>query len=193
MTDPRDLRAEILETAKQLFVERGYHGLAMRQIAEALAVSKAALYYHFKDKEELLLAILEVYLLQIEAIIGQAAEESKNCGERIRFLVGAILSQPAQQRAVIRLASQEMSQLSPPARQAFHHYYHERFINKIQVILDEGIRNGELRPVEPGVATWVLLGMMYPYFYPAHNTDVPPSGEVVEVIVSIFLDGLAVR
>ena len=45
-------RQEILAQARHLFLEQGYHGLAMRSIAEAVGVTKAALYYHFKDKEE---------------------------------------------------------------------------------------------------------------------------------------------
>jgi AcrR family transcriptional regulator len=50
-TERRDLRAEILAAARGLFIQQGYHGLAMRQIAEAVGVSKPALYYHFRDKE----------------------------------------------------------------------------------------------------------------------------------------------
>ncbi|MBK9209973.1 MAG: helix-turn-helix transcriptional regulator [Anaerolineales bacterium] len=58
MTIPEvGLREQILDTAKSLFMQQGYHGLAMRQISEAVGVSKAALYYHFKDKEELFLAM----------------------------------------------------------------------------------------------------------------------------------------
>jgi AcrR family transcriptional regulator len=193
LVETRDLRVLILETAKQLFVERGYHGLAMRQIAEALSVSKAALYYHFKDKEELLLAILEAYLVDIESMIEQVSVQPGNCRGRIHSLVSAILSQPADQRAVIRLASQEMSQLSLPVRQAFNETYHARFINKIQAILAAGIQSGELRPMQPGVATWVLLGMMYPYFYPAHFGDVPPPVDVIDHITTIFLDGISVE
>jgi AcrR family transcriptional regulator len=190
--ESRDLRSEILETAKQLFVERGYHGLAMRQIAEALHVSKAALYYHFKDKEELLLAILEAYLGDIELVIELAAETPGTCRERIRKLVAEILAQPAEQRAVMRLASQEMAQLSQPLRLAFSQTYHTRFLGKIQAILEAGIRSGELRQMDPGVATWVLLGMMYPYFYPAHYGDVPPPAQVVDNIATIYLDGIAI-
>src|SRR5512141_3202105 len=111
-SEPRDLRRAILEAAKHLFIEQGYHGLSMRQIAEAVGVSKAALYYHFRDKEELFLAILEIYLDEIEAIIDRVEAEGTTCRQQITALVDAILSQPAEQRAVTRVASQEMSQLN---------------------------------------------------------------------------------
>ena len=61
----RDLHNEILEAARGLFIAQGYRGLSMREIASVLGVSKPALYYHFKDKEELFLAILTAYLEEL--------------------------------------------------------------------------------------------------------------------------------
>jgi len=184
------LREEILLAAKHLFIEQGYHGLSMRQIAEAVGVSKAAIYYHFRDKEELFLAILEIYLDEIEAILDLVQAEGTTCRQQISALVEAILSQPAEQRAVIRLASQEMSQLNAEARQAFNKTYHKKFIDKIQAILKAGVESGELKPIDTGVATWTLLGMMYPYFYPAHSYDVPSPSDVAEQLLEIYLDGV---
>ena len=68
-TSELGLREQILISAKSLFIQQGYHGLAMRQISEELGVSKAALYYHFKDKEELFLAILRGNLDELERAI----------------------------------------------------------------------------------------------------------------------------
>jgi len=122
-----DLHAQILLTAKQLFIQYGYHGLAMRQIAESLGVSKAALYYHFRDKEELLLAILLDYLDGIEALLDDVIAITSSIRERIRQFVARILAQPADQRAVVRLASQVMDQLGPPRRAELEKAYHENF------------------------------------------------------------------
>lgn len=163
----------------------------MRQIAESVGVTKAALYYHFKDKESLFLAILEAYLEKIETLIEEIETESGSCRERIGLLVARVLHQPVDQRAVIRLASQEMAHLSAESRQAFGKTYHKRFIGRIQAMLETGIEKGELRPVDPQVATWSLLGMMYPYFYPVHSADVSLSQESIEQLVSLFLDGIA--
>lgn len=187
-----DLRAKILTIATQLFIQRGYHGLAVREIAEAVGVSKAALYYHFKDKEELLLAILDVYLDDAEALLDQVRQADGPSRQQVRSLVHCILAQPAEQRAMIRLASQEMAHLSEPARKTFGESYHVRFIGKIQAILNDGIQQGELKSCDSLLATWALLGMMYPYFYPAHAADISVSGPTADQLADIFLDGLAV-
>jgi len=45
-----DTRQRILDVASELFVERGYDATSLREIAERLGVTKAALYYHFASK-----------------------------------------------------------------------------------------------------------------------------------------------
>lgn len=62
-------RERILEVALQLFNEQGYDRTSLRQIAERLGVSKAALYYHFKSKEDILLELhLRLHAIGQEAL-----------------------------------------------------------------------------------------------------------------------------
>lgn len=191
--EPVDLRAQILYAAERLFIQYGYHGLSMRQIAEAVGVSKAALYYHFKDKEELLFAILGEYLDRIGALLDEVIAGASTSQERIHQLLERLLLQPAEQRAAIRLTSQVMDQLSPTRRSELQSVYQEKFLLKIQGILQAGIEKGELRPVDPSVAAWVLLGMLYPYYYPAHTREVPPSDQVLEQLLAIYFQGLSLE
>jgi len=184
------LRDEILTTATQLFIQQGYHGLAMRQISEALGVSKAALYYYFEDKEELLLAILTDYLEEIETAIAAIQAQTESGAEQIRRFVEMVLQQPAERRAIIRLASQEMAQLSASARTRFNRLYHEKFIGKLTALLQSGMEKGEFRPLDAKTAAWALLGIMYPYFYPAHSGDRPIEPGTIDEIVTIYLNGL---
>lgn len=190
-SETRDLRQKILTAAAQLFIQQGYHGLAMRQIAEVVGVSKAALYYHFRDKEELFLAILAGYLDDMETLIDRVQAEGGTSRELIQRLVRRILNQPAEQRAVIRLASQEMAQLQPAVRESFNQTYHAKFLNKIRAIFQTGMERGELRPLDPGLATWTFLGMMYPYFYPAQSHEMQVTDKVLNQMIAIFLDGIA--
>jgi AcrR family transcriptional regulator len=57
VTAPRDTRERILDVALDLFVDRGYDKTSLREIAERLGVTKAALYYHFRSKEDILMAL----------------------------------------------------------------------------------------------------------------------------------------
>lgn len=184
------LDEQILETAKDLFINKGYHGLSMREISDALDVSKAALYYYFKDKEELFLAILKVYLDDMSEALDRIQSEAAPRREQIRHFIEYVLAQPSKQRATIRLASQEIVHLTPKARKAFDALYREKFIGKVQSILQQGMDNGEFRKMRVEAAVWGLLGIMFPYFYPAHSGDSPVPDETIQEVATIFLDGI---
>lgn len=191
MTTPKPgLRTKILSTASILFIQHGYHGLAMRQIAEALQVSKPAIYYHFRDKEELFLAILMMYLDEMEKAIDQITAEPVTCREKVQNFMEYVLAQPSEQRAIIHLASQEVGQLSDQARKSFGQVYQAKFIGKIEAILKSGMEHGEFKPVAPEVATWALMGIMYPYFYPTRTGNVNLPEETIRQITSVYLDGI---
>jgi AcrR family transcriptional regulator len=187
-------REQILEAATGLFIEQGYHGLSMRQIAEALGVTKAALYYHFKDKEELFLAVLGAYLEKMEATLNKIQAEPGSNRERISRLVEHILSQPGEQNAIIRLASQEMKHIRAAQRQAFNRVYHEKFIDKIEAMLKAGMQQGEFRGefqhLDPQVATWALLGLVYPYLDPSPAGEAALPGETIRQILAIYFEGI---
>lgn len=54
-----DTRQDILDASLVLFAEQGYDKTSLREIAEQVGVTKAALYYHFPSKEQILAALLE--------------------------------------------------------------------------------------------------------------------------------------
>ncbi|GAA4340548.1 TetR family transcriptional regulator [Streptomyces venetus] len=64
-----DTRQRIQDVALGLFAEQGYEKTSLREIAERLDVTKAALYYHFKTKEEILVSIFEDLTKPIEDLI----------------------------------------------------------------------------------------------------------------------------
>ena len=59
LPDPstKDTRERILDVALELFTEQGFDGTSLREIAEQLGVTKAAIYYHFESKDDILLAL----------------------------------------------------------------------------------------------------------------------------------------
>jgi len=64
-----DTREQIRVVALEMFAERGYAGTSLREIAERLGVTKAAVYYHFPTKEDILASLLKVLLQLREAVL----------------------------------------------------------------------------------------------------------------------------
>lgn len=187
-SQPAELRERILDEAARLFVAYGYHGISMREIAEAAGLSKAGLYYHFKDKEDLFLAILSTNLERIEQAI-RAARGEGPVRKQLSRVVKAIFAIAPEQRAIIRLASQEIQHTGPEARARFGALYQEKFVGQIEGMLRAGVESGELAPMDVRLGTWVLLGMMYPFFYPTSAHSLGISKEAIALMLRIFFDG----
>ncbi len=90
-TQSQDSRDEILKAAMQLFANRGFHETSMSEVAREARVSKALIFWHFKTKEELFVAVLNRLL---EPYFIDFAEEAAAMDERaqIEKLVEAYLS-----------------------------------------------------------------------------------------------------
>lgn len=188
-----DMKTRMLSEAARLFVARGYAGISMREIAEACGVSKAGLYYYFKDKEELFIEILYGYLEELSQAIAACNHLDWPVRKRLTSVMEVIFSQPPEQRDIIRLAGQEMSQLNPEARRQFGLIYHQKFIGQVEAMLADGIAAGELRPMDVSQAAWIYLGMMYPFFKPTQTPGTGPGNEPARLALQIFFDGVEVH
>ncbi|MFJ6212375.1 TetR/AcrR family transcriptional regulator [Streptomyces sp. NPDC092296] len=69
-----DTRARILDVALELFSEQGYEKTSLREIADRLGVTKAALYYHFKTKDDIVRGIVESMSAPIDEAIAWGRE-----------------------------------------------------------------------------------------------------------------------
>ncbi|GAA0424732.1 TetR family transcriptional regulator [Acrocarpospora corrugata] len=85
-----DRRAEIQDVAVDLFTERGFDATSMREIAEQLGITKAALYYHFASKEAILLGFLQEHLGALDELLdwadGQPPSPERSCEILSRWL-----------------------------------------------------------------------------------------------------------
>ena len=72
--------------AVELFTEHGYEGTSLREIAERLDVTKAALYYHFKSKEDIVRSLVEDYYGQMDALIAWGRERPRTAEVRQEIL-----------------------------------------------------------------------------------------------------------
>jgi AcrR family transcriptional regulator len=81
-----DTRDRILSVALHMFSERGYANTSLREIAERLGVTKAALYFHYKTKEEIITGILRGYLDGLNAMLDNVDQGSATMADREQLL-----------------------------------------------------------------------------------------------------------
>jgi AcrR family transcriptional regulator len=91
----RDTRAQVQKIALELFAEQGYEKTSLREIAERLGVTKAALYYHFKSKEDIVHSFTDDYFADIDTLLDWAKEQPRGEETRREILdryVGIVLA-----------------------------------------------------------------------------------------------------
>jgi AcrR family transcriptional regulator len=86
MREQADTRYRIQEVALELFTEQGYEATSLREIAERLGVTKAALYYHFKTKDDIVASFMEDRAAAMQAIVAWAQDEPRTDETRRELL-----------------------------------------------------------------------------------------------------------
>src|SRR4026207_574311 len=86
--DTPGTRERIQRVALELFTEQGYEATSLREIAERLGVTKAALYYHFKSKEDIVRSFTEDYVAELDALLTWGADQPRTPATRATLLAG---------------------------------------------------------------------------------------------------------
>ncbi|MGH3757571.1 TetR/AcrR family transcriptional regulator [Actinophytocola sp.] len=150
--------APILAGARQVFHEKGYHGASVRDIAARAGVTVPALYYHYKNKQAMLVAVLELNMVAVLARVERALDDAGDRPEkRMAHLVEAIVLHLTREVGAMAL-DREMRYLEPENRK---HYVAMR--KRLEVLLveiiDKGTAEGVFHPVDSVDTARALLGM----------------------------------
>ncbi len=152
------LQESILEAASTLFIQRGFQGTSMGDIAEAMGVTRTAIYYYFRNKE----AILRELTTEITGMAGKQAAQVDDTNsdpmEALRQLVlqhaRLILGHPLQFRVVER----NEENLSPAIRKEAE-ASRRLVLSRFQAVIEAGMQAGQFRIVDPKIAAFAIIGM----------------------------------
>jgi len=186
-----ETRNHILNTAASLFVVEGYEGISMREIAAACQISKAGLYYHFKDKEDLFLAVLYDHLSTFEVLLTEIKSKSESARDSLSKFILAVFTQiPIDHRSIFRLAQLDLARVNQTSRAAFNQRYYEKFLTPLSEIIEMGIASNQIKAIDPPLGVWALLGLMYPFFSTNFDNQPEETEKIIDLIEIIFFDGL---
>ena len=182
-------RTRIQTEAARLFVASGYHGVSMREVAEAVGVTKPALYHHFVDKEALFLALLEGALTSLSRMV-EHAQAQPGIRAQLHTLVGELLDTAPEQRVGLQLAS-ELRHVSPERRAAFETEYRRVWMGGLTGLMTQAVERGELRSdLPPSAHTRTFLALTFPL---VNGPAMPDARSTAQALLSIYLDGATPR
>lgn len=148
---PEDTYDKVLSVAMELFGENGFAGTSLQAIADRVGVTKAALYYHFRTKDELLDALLRPALNDLDRVL-DAAEVRKGQAVRQRVLFEGFVDFLLRYRTLAVILNHDVSVGTHPAIRPR--------LESITVRVSAALNDRE-RPVEYRVAAAVAMGGLY--------------------------------
>jgi len=85
-------REQIVEAADQLFYRQGFEHTSFSHIAEAVRISRGNFYYHFKSKDEILNAVIDLRLANTKRMLERWESEGEDPAHRIRCFISILLT-----------------------------------------------------------------------------------------------------
>lgn len=150
---------EIFEHASRLFAERGFAGTNLQDIAEAMGITRPALYYYVKSKDDLLAKLVaqmtEAPAAEIEAL---AKDDSLDPATRLRKIAHLIAFQRAGHPSRFQLLLRSEADLPPAAAKA-NRAGQRAALTGLMHVMEEGVLKGQFRPVDTRAAALAVAGM----------------------------------
>ncbi|MBN1992619.1 MAG: STAS/SEC14 domain-containing protein [Anaerolineae bacterium] len=186
-------RTQILQSALICFSENGFHQTTMDDIVAQSGLSKGALYWHFKSKKELFIALAEWFILQIDQQIDLVWTDDMSAADKIRSMVEVTLAGSEQMVPFVNIFLDFWAQTPKDEQlQQIFGSIIDDYETKLEEIINEGVANGEFQPVEnPRNLSLAMFGMLDALFlyYTLLGDKVDMRGSA-RAAVDVMLAGL---
>lgn len=182
----RDTKERVLSAALEVFAERGYHAATVEEIAERAGMTKGAVYYWFRDKEDLASDLQREVWTTIATEAQRALDPDAGAVDNLKLAFrGYLLSldDSAQARFFLR-DCWAVASLDAANREQL-----EMGVGLVQQLVEDGIRRGDIVDVDAETFTRVLLGAFAEATL--HVLNKGHSEQAVEVVERL-IDGFAV-
>ncbi|POX51784.1 TetR/AcrR family transcriptional regulator [Streptomyces sp. Ru72] len=153
-----DAARRLLVAAVEAFAERGYHATTTRDIAGRAGMSPAALYIHYKTKEELLHRISRIGHDKALEILRTAARREGSATERLAGAVSSFVRWHAGRRTTARVVQYELDALGPDARAEIL-ALRRQVDAEVRGIVEDGVAAGEFDVLDVKGTTLAILSL----------------------------------
>jgi AcrR family transcriptional regulator len=171
MTDPaprQPSRDKILDCAEALFARRGFAGIGLAEVAEAVGLGKSSLFHHFRSKVQLYAAVVGRILGRIEReltrVLAEGGSPSQRLDRWIDVLVDTFAAHPAYARLLLRsiFEDDELGGDLPEELEADATL--RRIVGAGARLLREGMASGQFRPASVPHTLQTLIGAVVFHF-----------------------------
>jgi TetR/AcrR family transcriptional regulator, cholesterol catabolism regulator len=185
-------RDEILDAAAQIFSQKGYHGTSMQDIALAVHLQKASLYYHVSSKQEILFDLLNRALDILIERVSSAIDGVDSPEVKLRSAMTAYLGTLSDHQNLAAILLLEHRSLEPDYKDR-HIRRRDRFEQVWRDLIQEGKERGVFTCSDASLSARALLGVMNWAVTWFRNDGELSASDIADQFANLFLDGLVVR
>jgi len=182
-------RRELLDAARDTFVEKGFQAATVEDIVNQADVARGTFYLYFSDKRAVFEALVDEFLARIGACVksidlSDPASPAEQLHANIRRIVELALSEPT----IVKLAFYDATGLDPELDEKLHAFY-EGLRTLIAESLEEGQKLGMVRAGDRRVMVAIGLGGLKEVLVDAVSGHLQPDIDVITAEIMSFLAG----
>lgn len=185
------VQQEIFDQATSLFAQRGYAGTSLQDIADAVGLTRPALYHYFRNKEELLAKLVAEVTVEAATDISKIARrKGLSADEKVREIVRHTVRSNGLHAERFRLLIRSEADLPEGVREAYE-ANRKAVLSSLSLVIEQGIDAGVFRAQMPQVAALGILGItnwVAWWYHPGSSFDLDA---VSEELADFAVHGLA--
>jgi len=189
--DHNEMRAIIVDAAREVFSRFGYKKATLDDIASSLYKAKSSIYYYFKSKEDVFRAVLEYESIRAKKIVFDAVENEKTPEAKLRIHFKTINDFIMETTSYYKLMHEEMLAVLSFSDEVKCKHIDEA-TRKISSILREGIASGVFAMDDPDKVAQTLQfafdGLFSPWYKDMNEVD-----DNFEPLMDIIFNGIKTR
>ncbi len=184
--NPDNTKERILDSALDIFSNKGYYETRLDEVAQASETSKGSIYFHFPNKERLFLALVDQFADLLERRLIAAIEEEERGIERVRAALLACLETFAKYRRQTKIMLVQAVGLGISFEKKRLEVT-DRFADLIRVYLDEAVNEGDIEPINSAIVAHAWMGAIYNIVIRWVHTGEPEQEQIVAELLPLLL------
>jgi AcrR family transcriptional regulator len=181
-----DTRRKILESAAQIFADKGFYGSVVDDIVKASGTSKGAVYFYFESKEQIFLSLVDEFAGSIAQEIQAAVHRSRGLVGQVEATVATLIRSFQSHRALAKIFLIDWLAAGPEF-QGKRMAVKGMFVEVLRGYLDRAVEDGKIEPQDTEMAAYIWIGAISEIVIRWLNTGKPAPLEEVLAPLTRFL------
>lgn len=186
---PNDRKTEIITIAAQLFKEKGYSAVTMRDMAQAMNIKAASLYNHIKSKQEILVLIIIEIAEEFTSTMVQIVNSDETTIQKLEKVIQLHIDITLRNPDALACLNNDWMHLAD-AELAYFIKMREEYETNFRTIIKQGIANKEIKNLNIEVIIFSTLSTLRT-LYLWYGKKKSPNAEVLKSnMIEVLLNGI---